>query len=94
MSDQKFKSFREESRKNYGVTSEERVVSNDDLQIGALLRIADSMEIMCKDRVKLENDNKYLRDRIKQLNQEIESLKRQSAAYKGKFNNLKNKEVK
>ena len=52
------------------------------------------MEVVCKDRVKLENDNKYLRDHIQKLNKEIESLKRQSAAYKGKFNHLKNKEVK
>ena len=57
-----FKSYRDESRKNYGMkVDEDTSASCDALQTGALLRIADAIETLAKSREQLEIE----RDRYK-----------------------------
>ena len=51
--------FREGSRRNW--VSKGASLTNEKLQSGALLRIADACEKMCLDREKMERDYKYMR---------------------------------
>ena len=58
-----FKSYRDESRKNYGIkVNEDTSASYDLLNTGALLRIADAIETLAKSRELLEKErDKYKR---------------------------------
>jgi len=50
-----FKSYREESRENYGqkLESEKDAMCNDQIKLGCLLRIADATELIAKNHQKL-----------------------------------------
>lgn len=87
-----FKSYREESRTNWGVTvSEATKPDRDQLQLGCLLRIADATELMAKNFIQLQND----RDMYKRwYDQEVAKnarLRRQVSAYVGIVKKLKQK---
>jgi hypothetical protein len=84
------KTFQELSRLTYS-KGDSQIPSIDEVNLGCFQRIANSMEIMCKDRVKLERENDYMSKRIRDLNSENDTLRRRVATYKGKFNSLKNK---
>lgn len=47
-----FKSYKEESKKNWGITQIEDL-STEQIQLGAILRIADATEAMAKNHVQL-----------------------------------------
>ncbi|MCX3264790.1 hypothetical protein [Pedobacter agri] len=84
--------YREESRKNWYQIKEDgdnSQLSTEDLKFGCILRIADSMELMAKDRTELERQNKQLGELATNRYEEIQTLKKAVAAYKGKWNKLK-----
>lgn len=64
-------------------------LSFDEVTLGCVLRIADSMELMAKDRTELERQNKQLGELASNRYEEIQTLKKAVAAYKGKWNKLK-----
>jgi len=57
-----FKSFKDESRAKWGkILCEKQQLSNDDIELGAILRIADASEAMAKNHQQLIDE----RDRYK-----------------------------
>ncbi len=85
------KYFKEESKKNYFTSTG---ISNDDLQTGSLMRIADAVEIMTQDRVALERDLKRERESNEYLRESRDKLIRRVTALKGVITKLKNKSQK
>lgn len=84
--------YRKESRTNWGTVKENgdlTSLSFQQIELGCILRIADSMELMAKDRLELERQNKQLGELASNRNVEIQSLKKSVASYKGKWNKLK-----
>jgi len=71
-----FHSFREGSRKDHGQDIAEGYrLCNDQLQLGAILRIADAAEVMAKNHQQLINErDAYLRS-YKQEEKETERLR-------------------
>lgn len=85
-----FKSYREGSRANWGKSlNEGENLNPEDIHLGAVLRIADAVEIMTKDRVQLEKDLRWYKERNHEKTKEIDRLKKSVSAYKGKYNGLK-----
>lgn len=80
------KYFKEESKKSWYTTMP---VTNDDLQTGALMRIADATELMASNYVKLQNDYKYMRESRDGWQVDAERLKRSNAALRGHIKRLK-----
>lgn len=85
-----FRKFKEESRKEWGqAIPDNDNISNELIQLGAILRIADATEKMCADRVKLEKDLEWFKKECRQLNEEIAKLRRSKASYIGKLRKAK-----
>jgi hypothetical protein len=59
-------------------------VTQDSIQLGALLRIADSMEIIAQDYRRLIQENEQLRNQIKHLAADLQTERRRVAAYRGR----------
>lgn len=87
----KFKSYREQSKINWGLELPEgEQIPTDKIQLGAILRIADATEAMAANHLKLQQDYDYMkrdRDRYKKLCQD---QKNSLAGYKGQITRLKN----
>lgn len=83
-----FKFFKAESKKDW-YSTKDGGMSNEDLMLGCIMRIADAVEKMSVNYVSLQNDvTNYKR----WYNQEIDSNKRmarQIAAYRGHIKRLK-----
>lgn len=82
-----FKSFREESRTNFGTNDEK--LSLEQVNTGAFLRMADAMEKMAGNYTKLENDLKWYQKNYPEKNAEIVKLKHSNAALRGHIKRLK-----
>lgn len=88
-----FKSYREESRTNWGVTVPDSVKPDrEQLHLGCMLRIADATEAMAKNFVQLQNDLKWEKERNIRLVERNDKLQRQVNAYKGILKKLKKKQ--
>jgi hypothetical protein len=76
-----FKNFRDESRGTWGVNLEaSENVSNDQLRMGAMLRIADATEKMASNYTNLQNEkDKYERWYRRELESSARMAKRVSA---------------
>ncbi len=61
----------------------------EDVQTSALMRIADSMEIMAKEYNRLISDRNYFEKRVKLLTEENEKLSNTLRAVKGHNTRLK-----
>lgn len=84
------KDYRQESRKNWGrKVGPGETFDNSDIQLGAILRIADATEKMCADRVKLEKDLEWFKKECRQLNEQIDQLRRSKESYIGKLRKAK-----
>lgn len=86
------KDYRDESRKNWGYDDQDGragSLSDEKIQLGAILRIADATEKMCVDRVKLERDLDFYKSQSKSKSEEIDKLRRSRASYVGKLNATK-----
>lgn len=83
-------SFKEESRKDWGINlGENEPISTANLQFGAILRIADSLEKMEVPFTALIRDNEYYKSRNKALREQIDKQAKQIAAYKGIIRRMK-----
>lgn len=86
------KSFRQESRSDYGVTASENYnLTNEQLQLGALLRIADASEKMATNYTDLQNRMDWYKRQYENAVRRSEKLQRQVNAYKGIVKKLKKK---
>ena len=83
-----FKSYRKESRTDWGAETDQNI-SREQIELGALLRIADATELMCKDREKLERDYKYMRESRGAYRAALEVERRRSAALRGVITKMK-----
>ncbi len=86
------KDYRDESRKRWGQDDQDGrsgQLNIDQIQLGAILRIADATEKMCVDRVKLESDLLFYKTIANNRQSEIESLRRSKSSYIGKFRQMK-----
>lgn len=89
----KFLNYREESRKQYGITpeSESKGVTLEQLQVGALLRIADATELMAKNFLALQAENKRLQESLNYWRAEHGELSKRYSAQKGVITKMKKK---
>lgn len=87
-----FKPYRDESRANYG-SDQVGNLSLEQLQTGALLRIADASESMAREYNRLLASEKFERGRANRLAGEVQYLERRVAALKGAITKMKAKEA-
>lgn len=85
-----FKSYRDQSKRDYG-TNQDHKLSLDQIQLGAILRIADASEKMASNYSQMQQDLDWYRIRCKSLNETIESRNRQIANLRGQITKLKKK---
>jgi hypothetical protein len=87
-----FKSYKEESRKNWGEDiPDNNTFCIDQIRVGAILRIADSLEKMEKPITRLMDDVTYYKKLNEELKKENLKLAHSIAGLKGYIKNLKNR---
>lgn len=85
-----FKPYREESRKNYGTAvAEGAAISLEQLQVGALMRIADATENMAQRHTELISQRDYWEREARDLRKECARLRRSNSALRGVVKRLK-----
>ena len=82
------KSFREESKRDYGRVTDAGL-NKDELQLGALLRIADATEVMAQNHVKLQNERDMYARWYKDSKARGERMARRIAALQGVITKMK-----
>lgn len=82
-----FKSYREESKTDYGF--HDRDTRAEDLSLGALLRIADATEAMAKNVAQLEKNRDYYKQRFEDELACAKRLVRSNAALRGVITRMK-----
>lgn len=88
--DKVFKSYRGESRANYGMTVNPSATANiDQINCGSFMRMADSLESIARDKVSLERQLKYHKERADDLEYQLATEKKRSAALRGVINRMK-----
>ncbi len=86
------KSYRDESKKDWvKVQTDNATLSNEELQFGAILRIADATEAMAKNYVQMQSSLDYYKKEYQKQQAEINRLLKSNSAYKGHFRRLKSK---
>ena len=84
-----FKPYRDESRKDWG-TKQDGKLTLEQINTGALLRIADATEAMAKEYNRLIGENEYLQKRHRNQLAELERLRNQNRGLRGAITRLKN----
>lgn len=82
--------LKELSRRNYTPKAGEQATL-EQLNFGCLQRVAESVEIMTKDRVKLENDLKFYKENYRLIVEENNRLLKSISGYKAWHTRLSNK---
>lgn len=82
------KSFREESKLDYGRVTDANL-NNDELQLGAILRIADATESMAQNYVRLQNERDRYERWYKDSKASGERMARRIAALRGVITKMK-----
>ena len=86
------RSYREESRKNYGQVLDPLVMMNDDqLKIGALLRIADATEKMAQRHTELIRERDNYKHDAEYWRSEYDRIERRRRAAQAQITKLKKK---
>lgn len=83
-----FKDYRIESKARYGTEGENLTLNQ--INTGCMQRIADAVEIMVADRVKLERDLTYYKERCKSNQNTIEALRNKVIGMSGARTRYKN----
>ena len=82
------KYYKAESRKEfYRETTES--LSVEEIQLGAVLRIADATEVMAKSHAKLQSDLAFYKRRVGSLVEDLDRAHRSNAALRGYIKRLK-----
>jgi len=85
-----FKPYRKESRKDWGSSGPDNPTERQ-IQLGAILRIADATEAMAKRHTELIRDRDYYQREYLRALDRIAELSRRLAAQKGLVTKLKKK---
>lgn len=85
-----FKSYAKESKKDWG-TSDPGSITLEQIQTGAMLRMADASEKMASNYTDLQNDRDWYRQKYREKNDEIKHLNRRITSLKGVITKLKNR---
>lgn len=80
--------LRDRSRNDFRPKSKESITS-EEVQLGVIQRIADSLERIEKPFKELIDSNEYLRKRVRNQNDEIHKLEKKIRSYKGWITRLK-----
>jgi hypothetical protein len=83
------RSLRKESRTDYTIDSEKTTL--EQLNTGAILRIADATEAMAKNHVQLQSERDRLQRWYNEENQKAKKLERSNAALRGQITKLRNR---
>jgi hypothetical protein len=86
-----FKSYKDESRANWGRETNQNALTRDEIQHGAILRIADATEAMAKNHVQLQAERDRLQRWYDQERDRAAKLERSNAALRGQITRLKNR---
>lgn len=86
---EKRKFYKEESKKQWNTS--DRPFDQDDIKLGAILRIADAVELMAKNHLNLQSNLTYQTSRANGLDSDLKIMKRSYAALKGQITKLKKK---
>lgn len=81
------KSYRQESRIDYGTTDENMTL--EQIQTGAILRIADAAEKMANNYAQILSDLDWYKKRYQQEKDKNEQLRKSVASYKGHLTRLR-----
>ena len=84
-----FKGYKEHSRDNWGV--EDRQPLNDEIKLGAILRIADACELMARDRQRLIDERDMYKRRYEESQRRLDKANRATAALRGLLQSRKRK---
>lgn len=88
-----FKSYREQSKVNWGREySEGEAPTRDEVQYGAILRIADAVEKMAQNYAALINERDMLRGMYRSERAAAERLYRSNAGLRGVITRMKRKQ--
>lgn len=88
---EKFKSYREHSKTNYGNKKEGATL--EEINTGSLQRIADAAELMATNFLKLQSDLEYYKNKAKSLEDELKTERKRVATYKGQATRIKKKNL-
>ena len=80
------KSLRDASRTDW---VNEYYAKNENIQLGAILRIADASEKMAQNYTQLINRNEWLKGHCQRLDEQLEAMTRQRTALRGTVTRLK-----
>lgn len=83
----KFLNYRDESRKGWGTEGDG--LTRDQIQTGALLRIADATELMAKTHADLAQSRDYYKKRFEEELAITRSMRKANAALRGHIGRLK-----
>lgn len=81
------RSYREESRSNWGCT--DRQPDTNELKLGALMRIADATEVMAHEYQKLINDRDLYKRWYNNAKDECDRIGRSNATLRGQITKLR-----
>lgn len=84
-----FKSYRKESRKDWGETNDSSLLTIEQINTGAMLRIADATEAMAKNYVALQAEAERYKRWYEEERRESASLRRRNIALRGQITKLR-----
>jgi hypothetical protein len=84
-----WKDFRKESRSCWG--ARDRALNINEVQVGCFLRMADSLELIAKDKQKLENEVRMYKEWYQERKNRCAILEKRIAGYKGRITYLTKK---
>lgn len=85
-----FKNYREESRAIWGQKMEEgKTLDREQIQLGAILRIADALEKFAENFDFLRRDRDWQLERVKSLTARLDKAERSNRALRGYLKQLK-----
>lgn len=85
-----WKDYRQESRKNWG-TETDGSLSHDQIKLGALLRIADALELVSKNHRNLIDERDRFEKYYREEQNDNQTQRRRVAGLKGYIRRLKRK---
>lgn len=84
------KFYRDESKLDFWrLVGDNEGLRADEVQLGAVLRIADAVEKMAGPYSRLVQDNEILKQRVEHFRQRVQKLERQLAATRGVVSRMK-----
>lgn len=86
-----FKGYRESSRINWGTNRNSELMTLEQINTGAILRIADATELIAKRYEELIRERDYYKDEANRARNRANEANRRVIAMKGLVTKLKNK---